>query len=74
MKVNINAEIAAISLARSDDEEQSRFLNSFSKELKAYCRSEHDLDVQICSFSDNLNEESISLIKTIAEFLQQRGK
>lgn len=74
MKVTINADSAAISLARSDDDEQGRFINSFSKELKAYCRTSHDLDIQICSIADNLGEESIYFIKSIAEFLQQRSK
>lgn len=55
-------------IGMSDDETQSKLLNGFCRALKNSMQN-HDLDMQLCSIVEHLDNKSREVIKALNEFV-----
>ncbi len=72
MKTELDVKEFAKALAHSDDHEQSKFINTFSYELKVCCRDSGLNGAQPCYISDKLDSNGIDFINALAEFIKLR--
>ena len=67
------AEDIGFDIGMSDDIVQSDLLNGFCRAM-ANSMQKHQLETQICSIVDKLNDKSMMLIKELALFIELKEK
>lgn len=61
-------------LAHSDDNTQASFLNSLADELGIACRTNENLQTQLCYLSDRLNKNGSQFVLGLAEYINLRRR
>jgi hypothetical protein len=64
-KLNIDIDDIASSLANSDDNDQSKFLNTFFYALRLNCGSAYGFDMQLHAINRLLNDRSLESMRLI---------
>lgn len=59
-------------IGNSDDTVQSDLLNGFCNGLSSSILNSHDLDMQLCYISKNLNQNSEKIILQLSEFIKNK--